>query len=118
MAEGLAGRIPGLYALGNSTREINDWMEENLSNRVSAETIGSITDGILPEIQQSWRSRPLDSVYPIVWMDAIHYKVMDEKNRTVSRAIYNVLAVDRNGYKDLLGMYISKSERANFRLSV
>jgi transposase-like protein len=117
LAEGVADRIIGLYALGNSTREISDWMEENLGNRVSAETISSITDRILPEIQ-SWRSRPLDSVYPIVWMDAIHYKVMDEKNRPVSRAIYNVLAMDKNGYKDLLGMYLSKSEGANFWLSV
>lgn len=117
LAEGVADRIIGLYALGNSTREISDWMEENLGNRVSADTISSITDRVLPEIQ-SWRSRSLDSVYPIVWMDAIHYKVMDEKNRPVTRAIYNVLGVDRNGYKDLLGMYISKSEGANFWLSV
>ncbi|MBB3187854.1 IS256 family transposase [Microbacter margulisiae] len=117
LAEGVADRIIGLYALGNSTREISHWMEENLGNRVSADTISSITDRVLPEIQ-SWRSRSLDSVYPIVWMDAIHYKVMDEKNRPVTRAIYNVLGVDRNGYKDLLGMYISKSEGANFWLSV
>lgn len=51
-------------------------------------------------------------------MDAIHYKVMDDKNRPVTRAIYNVLGVDRNGHKDLLGMYISRSEGANFWLSV
>jgi transposase-like protein len=117
LAEGVADRIIGLYALGNSTREISDWMEENLGNRVSAETISSITDRVLPEIQ-SWKTRPLERIYPIVWMDAIHYKVMDEKNRPVTRAIYNVLGVDRNGYKDLLGMYISKSEGANFWLSV
>lgn len=117
LADSVSDRIVGLYALGNSTREISDWMEENLGNRVSADTISSITDRILPELQ-SWRSRPLDAVYPIIWMDAIHYKVMDEKNRPVTRAIYNVLGVDRNGYKDLLGMYISKSEGANFWLSV
>jgi len=117
LADGVADRIIGLYALGNSTREISDWMEENLGNRVSADTISSITDRVLPEIQ-SWRSRPLDSIYPVVWMDAIHYKVMDEKNRPATRAIYNVLGIDRNGYKDLLGMYISKSEGANFWLSV
>ena len=117
LADSVSDRIIGLYALGNSTREISDWMEENLGNRVSADTISSITDRILPELQ-SWRSRPLDCVYPIVWMDAIHYKVMDEKNRPVTRAIYNVLGVDANGYKDLLGMYISKSEGANFWLSV
>ena len=92
-------------------------MEEKPGNRVSADTFSSITDRVLPYIQ-SWRSRSLESVYPIVWMDAIHYKVMDEKNRPVTRAIYNVLGVDRNGYKDLLGMYISKSEGANFWLTV
>jgi len=117
LAEGVADRIIGLYALGNSTREISDWMEENLGNRVSADTISAITDRVLPEIQ-SWKSRPLESVYAIVWMDAIHYKVMDEKNRPVTRAIYNVLGVDRNGYKDLLGRYISKSEGAHFWLQV
>lgn len=117
LADSVSDRIIGLYALGNSTRQISDWMEENLGNRVSADTISSITDRILPELQ-SWRSRPLDAVYPIIWMDAIHYKVMDEKNRPTTRAIYNVLGIDHNGYKDLLGMYISKSEGANFWLSV
>jgi len=60
----------------------------------------------------------LDSVYPIVWMDAIHYKVMDDSGRAVSLAIYNVLGIDKDGHKDVLGMYISKSEGANFWLSV
>jgi len=57
-------------------------------------------------------------VYPIVWLDAVHYKVMDEKNRPVTRAIYNVLALNSEGRKELLGMYISKSEGANFWLGV
>lgn len=117
LAENVSERIIGLYALGNSTRQISDWMEENLGNRVSAETISSITDRILPEIK-AWRNRPLDKVYPIVWMDAIHYKVFDEGGRAVSRAIYNVIGIDRDGRKDVLGMYISKSEGANFWLSV
>lgn len=117
LAESVADRIIGLYALGNSTRQISDWMEENLGNRVSADTISSITDRVLPEIK-AWRSRPLESVYPIVWMDAIHYKVMDDSGRAVSRAIYNVLGIDKDGHKDVLGMYISGSEGANFWLSV
>jgi transposase-like protein len=116
LADGVADRIIGLYAMGNSTRQISDWMEENLGNRVSAETISAITDRVLPEIQ-AWRSRPLDNVYAIVWMDAIHYKVMDDKNRPVTRAIYNILGINKEGYKDLLGMYIAKSEGANFWLS-
>ena len=57
-------------------------------------------------------------MYPIVWLDAVHYKVMDEKNRPVTRAIYNVLALNFEGRKELLGMYISKSEGANFWLGV
>ncbi len=82
-------------------------MEENLGNRVSADTISAITDRVLPEIK-AWKSRMLDSVYPIVWMDAIHYKVTDERGCAVSRAIYNVLGINRDGHKELLGMYISK----------
>lgn len=117
LAEGVADRIIGLYALGNSTREISDWMEENLGNRVSADTISSITDRVLPEIK-AWKSRSLERVYPIVWMDAIHYKVMDERGCAVSRAIYNVLGINSEGHKDLLGMYISQSEGANFWLGV
>lgn len=117
LAEGVADKIIGLYALGNSTRQISDWIETNLGNRISADTISAITDRILPELQ-SWKSRMLEPVYPIVWLDAIHYKVMDDKNRPVCRAIYNVLGINRDGYKELLGMYISKSEGANFWLSV
>ncbi len=117
LAESLADRIIGLYALGTSTREISDWMEENLGNRVSAETISAITDRVLPEIQ-AWKTRMLDPVYPIVWMDAIHYKVSDERGCAVSRAVYNVLGIDKEGHKDLLGMYISKNEGANFWLGV
>ena len=117
LADSLADRIIGLYTIGNSTREISDILEEQFGNRILAETISSITDRVLPEIQ-SWKNRPLDRVYPIVWLDAVHYKVMDEKNRPVTRAIYNVLALTCEGRKELLGMYISKSEGANFWLGV
>ena len=117
LADSLADRIIGLYAIGNSTREISDMLEEQFGNRISAETISSITDRVLPEIQ-AWKSRPLESVYPVVWLDAVHYKVMDEKNRPETRAIYNVLALNPEGRKELLGMYISRSEGANFWLGV
>ena len=109
LADSLADRIIGLYAIGNSTREISDILEEQFGNRISAETISSITDRVLPEIQ-SWKNRPLDAVYPVVWLDAVHYKVMDGNNRPLTRAIYNVLALTTEGRKELLGMYISKSE--------
>ena len=109
LSEGMADRIIGLYALGTSTRDISNCLEETVGTSISAETISSITDRVLPELE-AWRNRSLDEVYPIVWLDTLHYKVMDEKSRVVSRAIYNVLGIDKDGHKDLLGMYVSKSE--------
>ena len=117
LAEGSADKIIGLYALGASTREISSWFEENVGSSISAETISAITDRVLPEIKE-WKSRQLDEVYAIVWLDAIHYKVKDEKGQAVSRAIYNVLGINKEEKKDLLGMYVSHSEGANFWLSV
>lgn len=117
LSEGMADRIIGLYALGTSTRDISNWLEETVGTSISAETISNMTDRVLPELE-SWRNRTLDETYPIVWLDAVHYKVMDEKNRVVTRAVYNVLGLDREGHKDLLGMYLSGSEGANFWLSV
>ena len=107
LADSLANRIIGLYAIGNSTREISDILEEQFGNRISAETISSITDRVLPEIGLWTGCIPLCII-----------KVMDEKNRPVTRAIYNVLALTCEGRKELLGMYISKSEGANFWLGV
>lgn len=117
LADQMADKIIGLYALGAGTREISDWMEETVGTSVSAETISAVTDRVLPELK-AWRTRPLDEVYAIIWLDAIHYKVKDENGRTITRAIYNVLGVNMEGHKDLLGMYISKSEGSNFWLSV
>lgn len=112
LADSLANRIIGLYAIGNSTREISDILEEQFGNRISAETISSITDRVLPEIQ-SWKTGLWTGCIPLCII-----KVMDEKNRPVTRAIYNVLALTCEGRKELLGMYISKSEGANFWLGV
>lgn len=66
---------------------------------------------------QEWRSRPLESIYPIVFMDCIHYKVKED-GRVVSRAIYNILGIDLEGKKDLIGMYVAETEDAKFWLSV
>lgn len=117
LADQMADKIIGLYALGAGTREISEWMEETVGTSVSAETISAVTDRVLPELK-AWRTRPLEEVYAIIWLDAIHYKVKDENGRTITRAIYNVLGINKDGHKDLLGMYISKSEGANFWLSV
>ncbi len=76
----------------------------------------TITDKILPVVEQ-WRSRPLEPVYAFVWLDAVHFKVRQD-GKVISKAAYNVLAVDLQGHKDLLGIYIGDSESARFWLSV
>lgn len=117
LAEGMADQIIGMYAFGTSTREISSYFEREFNTRLSAETISAITDRVLPEIKE-WKSRSLDAVYAICWLDAIHYKVKDDTGRAVTRAIYNVLGINKDGHKELLGMYVAKSEGANFWLEV
>ena len=82
----------------------------------STATISRVTDKILPLIQE-WRSRPLEAVYPFVWLDAIHYKVRHE-GRVITRAVYCIIGVNQEGYKDLLGLYIGEHEGAKFWLQV
>jgi transposase-like protein len=117
LAEGMADQIIGMYAFGTSTREISRYFEREFNTTLSAETISAITDRVLPEIKE-WKSRSLESVYAICWLDAIHYKVKDESGRAVTRAIYNVLGINKEGHKELLGMYVARSEGANFWLEV
>ena len=117
LAEGMADQIIGMYAFGTSTREISSYFEREFNTRLSAETISAITDRVLPEIKE-WKSRSLDAVYAICWLDAIHYKVKDDTGRSVTRAVYNVLGINKEGHKELLGMYVAKSEGANFWLEV
>lgn len=117
LAEGMADWIIGMYAFGTSTREISRYFEREFDTRLSAETISAITDRVLPEIKE-WKSRTLEPVYAICWLDAIHYKVKDDSGRAVTRAIYNVLGINKEGHKELLGMYVTKSEGANFWLEV
>ena len=117
LAEGLSDKIISLYATGQSMSDISKFLEENYGTKISKETISNITDKVWPEIK-AWRTRSLEEVYPIVWMDAIHYKAHDDTGATIARAIYNVIGVDKEGHKDLLGMYVTHSEGANFRLSV
>ena len=83
---------------------------------ISHDALSEITDRVIPMVKE-WQNRPLEAVYPIVWLDAMHYKVRDG-GKVVSRAVYNILALNVEGRKDLIGMYISESEGANFWLSV
>lgn len=109
-------QILALYARGNSLGDISDHLQEMYGIDVSTATISRVTDKIIPLIQE-WRNRPLEAVYPFVWLDAIHYKVRHE-GRVISRAVYCVIGLNQEGYKDLLGMYIGENEGAKFWLQV
>ena len=116
LGDGLDHKIISLYALGMSYSDICDHLSQMYQLSLSPATITSITDKILPEVEQ-WQARSLESVYPILWLDAIHYKVRED-NAIKSKAVYCLIGLNREGVKDLLGMYIGESESARFWLSV
>lgn len=116
LADNLAPKIIGLYGLGMSFRDISEHIKEMYDVEISHTTLSDITDRIIPKIKE-WQNRPLESLYTVVWLDAMFYKVKDG-GKVVSRAVYNVLAVDKEGHKNLIGMYVSESEGSNFWLSV
>jgi len=109
-------KILSMFSLGMSYRDIRGHVEDMYGIDVSEATITSITDRLIPELKE-WQQRPLDTLYPFVWLDAIHYKVKDD-GRYVSKAIYTILGLNIEGKKELLGLYLSESEGANYWLSV
>jgi transposase-like protein len=109
-------QIIALYARGASYSDIRDHLMDMYGLEASTATVSRVTDKILPLIQE-WRSRPLERVYPFVWLDAIHYKVRHE-GRVVSRAVYCIIGLNQEGFKELLGMYIGENEGAKFWLQV
>ena len=116
LADQLADKIIGLYGLGMSYRDITAHIKEMYDSEISHSVLKEITDRIIPELKQ-WQNRSLDSMYCIVWMDAMHYKVRVDA-KVEHKALYNIMAVNKDGYKEVLGTYISESEGANFWLSV
>jgi len=79
-------------------------------------TISAVTDKVIPLLKE-WQQRPLETIYPFVWLDTIHYKVK-EKGKYMSKAVYTILGVRLDGRKEILGLYLSESEGANFWLQV
>ena len=116
LAESLSGKIIGLYGLGMSYRDISKHIEEMYDMEISHAVLGQITDKIIPDIK-AWQSRPLDPVYPIIWLDAMHFKVRED-GKVVHKALYNILGINKEGKKEILGLYVSESEGANFWLQV
>ena len=116
LAESLEQKILGMYGLGMSFRDISRHIKDMYDMDISHSTLSALTDKIIPQVKE-WQSRPLEELYTIVWLDAMHYKVKEDY-RMVSHAVYNILGINRHGRKELIGMYISQSEGANFWLSV
>lgn len=116
LAQSLEDKIIGLYGLGMRLRDIAAHIKETYDTDISATTLSTITDKVIPLVKE-WQQRPLESLYCIVWLDAMYYKVKEE-GRTQTRCVYNILGINKDVRKDVLGMYVSGSEGANFWLGV
>ena len=110
LSSGLDNQIIALYAQGNSVEDVRRLLSKLYGVSISSGKISQITDKVLPVVQ-NWRSRQLQSFYAIVYLDAVHFKVRYE-GRYESRAFYTVYAVDWEGQRDLLGMYVQSNEGA------
>jgi len=113
---GIEEQVISLYARGMSTRDIHDQVKDLYGIELSAEMVSKITDKILPQINE-WQNRPLESIYPFVFMDAIYYKVRED-GHIKSKAAYVVLGINLEGHKDILGVWIGENESSKFWLGV
>lgn len=114
--DGFDDKIIAMYARGMTTRDIQDQLEEIYGVDVSATLISNVTDEVLTEVK-AWQNRPLDPLYPIVYMDAIRIKTRSE-GQVANKAVYLAIGITMEGIKEVLGMWISKTEGAKFWLNV
>jgi transposase-like protein len=103
-----------MWARGMSYSDIREHIEQLYGMEVSEATLTNITDSIIPKVKE-WQNRPLEAVYPIMWLDAIYFKVREE-GHTVNKAIHCILAINQQGNKELLGMYLASNQSASFWL--
>ncbi|TXI28105.1 MAG: IS256 family transposase [Nitrosomonas oligotropha] len=113
---GFDDKILSLYARGMTVREIQQHLTEMYGTEVSPTLISTVTDGVMDEVKQ-WQSRPLDAVYPVIYLDCIHAKVRDA-GRVRAKAIYLAIGINMEGHKEILGLWIAQTEGAKFWLSV
>lgn len=113
---GIEEKVISLYARGMSTRDIHDQLKDIYGIELPADMVSKITDNIIPHIKE-WQNRPLESICPFVFMDAIHYKVRED-GQIKSKAAYVVLGVNLDGFKDVLEIWIGESESSKFWLGV
>jgi transposase-like protein len=115
-ADGMEEKVLALYAAGMSTTDISEQIKNLYDVDISPELVSKITDKIMPQVAE-WQARPLDSIYPFVFMDAIHYKVRDN-HQIVTKAAYVVLGINLDGYKEIIGIWIGENESSKFWLGV
>lgn len=116
LTDEIDSKILSLYSHGMSYRDIKKHIADIYGLDLSDGTITNITDQLVPQLRE-WQQRPLEAVYPFVWLDAIHFKIKEE-GRYVSKAVYTILGLNVDGKKELLGLYCSENEGANYWLSV
>ena len=115
-ADGMEEKILALYSCGMSQRDIAEQIKELYDVEISRDLVTKITEKIMPEVT-AWQNRPLEAVYPFIFMDAIHYKVRED-HRYVTKAAYVVLGITMDGRKDILGVWIGEHESSKFWLNV
>ena len=116
LTDDIEEKVLSMYGLGLSYRDISKHIEDMYKIELSTGTISNITDKIITKVKE-WQERPLEPIYTFVWLDAIHYKIKDG-GKYDTKAVYTVLGMDKDGKKDVLGLYIGESEGANFWLGV
>lgn len=109
-------KILSMYAKGMTTNDISAHIDDIYGFEVSDSLVSRITDKILPVVKE-WQQRPLESIYAVVFMDAIHYNVRSE-GRIVKRAVYIAIGINMDGKKEVLGMYVGENESAKYWLSI
>ena len=114
--EELDNKILALYGLGTSYADISHHLQEIYGVETSAATISAVTDRLVPQIAE-WRNRPLESVYTIVFLDAMFFKVKQD-GKVVPKVLYNIMGIQQSGHKEILGFYACESEGASFWLGI
>src|ERR1700761_4152037 len=113
---GFDSKIIAMYAQGMTVREIKAFLEEQYKVKISADLISTVTDSVLDDVGE-WQNRPLERMYPVVFFDALRVKIRDE-GTVKNKAVYLALGIQRDGTKDVLGLWIQQSEGAKFWLAV
>ena len=116
ISQDVEAKIISMYAKGMTTSDIGDHIRDIYGIEVSESTVSRITDKVLPEAKE-WQQRPLESIYAVMFMDAIHYHVRSE-GQVVKKAVYVAIGIDLTGRKDVLGMWVGENESAKYWATV